>query len=1034
MEGWTECGLTPGGRYSVDVYADRNSVLSKTSGHVSFTTVPSRPVNGSANPTERDPTRCVDLTWSAGEGEAKEFIVSRQVNGKAVVHVANVPADEQEHVYEKQICDGLLPGSHYTFLIESSVELGQRSTPLKVNACTVPEQVQKFKIVNLAATSVTLRWQKPLYGNTDGYVLAWQEDGQGQMQRRNITDVSRGVFKEKIDGLKPGTLYTFSVHTYFCDLLGEIQTVDNTTKLGEISNVKVLPNGTKLEISWEIPDDLSRTDDFHILLEVSMQRSGYGIYSHNVTSSFKTVDTNRSGECFVISITVVKDDIKGSPNVTFASTDETAPEKVNWLHAERLADDRTAMNVTWSAPDVTNGVIRKYYVTVTGQRGIAQANRTLECSSECVLSCDASVGQSLQKRDTSTLHFHGTQDQFSVSVDHLSPYENYDVSVVAFTSAGPGLPSRFVVTDQLPATVRNLVTDASNASCVRLSWEYPENANASTVKRFSIQHVKVDGGVDPLQVNTSSLTELVCQLEFWTEYEFNISVFNQEGEGEVETKRQRTAEHAPGDVQNLTVNPESDVYMPRTISVEWSEPLNKYGNILAYFVVVEDSSGTVVADKKVEPSGSPRFSVVMDKLSAETDYTVQVFGATSAGNGSSIPQDTRISPGAPEAGLGDPTSTVPVDLPAALLCDRSYGHATESGLIVGRTSWNQLEHSTQGSTPLVQRSWKEVDHDSENAAYFVHVPADTKCQSSAGGFCNGKLQPDTDYRFQAVFCTLAGCTYSTMSAPYRTERAPVTERESGTAGVAAGVSVAFLIIFLGSGAAFYFVRRRKSRSHARPDPTPEEDDMVEICRNRPVKLDYFPEHLLKDISREYSTRAAELPACKPKNRYTNILPWDHSRVKLLPTDDEEGSDYINANYLPGEKHQREFIAAQGPLPATVDDFWRMVWENRVTIIVMLTQCVEKGKVKCEKYWPEEGESVYHGDLCVHVRSQSVLPDYIIRVIDINLGPQTRMIKHFHFMRWPDHGCPEAPAMLLNFVSAVRAHMPHSGSGPTLVHC
>ncbi|KAK7108051.1 hypothetical protein V1264_015853 [Littorina saxatilis] len=136
----------------------------------------------------------------------------------------------------------------------------------------------------------------------------------------------------------------------------------------------------------------------------------------------------------------------------------------------------------------------------------------------------------------------------------------------------------------------------------------------------------------------------------------------------------------------------------------------------------------------------------------------------------------------------------------------------------------------------------------------------------------------------------------------------------------------------------------------------------------------------------------------------------------------------------GENSQREFIAAQGPLPGTIDDFWRMVWENRVSVMVMLTQCVEKGRTKCEKYWPDEGVQEIYGDLVVHLRSQSVLPDYIIRVIDITHGSQSRMIKHFHFMRWPDHGCPEKTSMLLSFVSSVRAHMPHSDTGPMLVHC
>jgi len=113
-----------------------------------------------------------------------------------------------------------------------------------------------------------------------------------------------------------------------------------------------------------------------------------------------------------------------------------------------------------------------------------------------------------------------------------------------------------------------------------------------------------------------------------------------------------------------------------------------------------------------------------------------------------------------------------------------------------------------------------------------------------------------------------------------------------------------------------------------------------IPTSRPVKLKDFANHfrlmdkdssfrfseefeLLRHVGKENTCTAAELPVNRPKNRFTNILPYDHSRVKLQPTDDEEGSDYINSNYLPGFNSPREFLVTQGPLPGTRDEFWRM---------------------------------------------------------------------------------------------------------------
>lgn len=1076
-EQWTECDLVPGLRYVFSVQAVRNSMRSYLAS-LSVFTKPSTPVNASSKPGSKP--HCVEISWRAGEGEAENFVV-KSIN--RVFSEVKVSFNVSLERYSTEVCH-LTPGSRYNYTIESAVSGSQLlSSPAQITACTAPSKISRMNVLSKDATSVTLQWSSPVIGKVDGYRL--QVVGENRYYPQNV-----GLQAEyRFPGLQPGTRYNFTIASLFCGLTSDVTTLSEVTEVGALTDVLVMPNGTRLEISWTTPNELLQSGAFHITLEVLSAQSQNTVISKNVTESPQTVETNRSGECFAVRLTVAKGRPRSrKPFEILNFTDEAAPGGVRDLEAKRLTDDRTVMNVTWSAPNVTNGVIQKYDVIVTGQRGLVTANRTLLCQGDCTLSCSGSGGGWMSKREASTIHFQRTETQFTVRVDYLSPYENYDVRVVAYTSAGQGQPSDFVTTDQLPAAVTSFKAEASNSSCIRLQWNYPKNANDTAVTRFVIQHIKVDWNNDRNLtkniINTTQTDRLVCELDYWTDYEFNITAFNQEGEGEVATGRGKTGEHTPDRVENLTVSPESDVNKPRIITVQWHKPIHTYGIIVEYIIVVRDSSRSIVESQKVFPPTNEQteYSKEVQGLSAETDYVVEVFGTTSAGGGPAeetraripagvLPQPSeRVSAVSLLKGVEEGSSTATIHLPISLLCKRDYGQPEEAGFIVGRDKWTPLREATKGSRLKVYQSWRAVDHSSDTAAYFVRLDVQRECRQANGSFirvlvgidkdcpdvqgstaitCNGRLLPETDYRFQGVYCTRAACTYSEVSEVYRTDRALVTESGSDTAGVAAGVSVAFLIIFLGSGAAFYFVRRHK-RSRNQPDP--EERVMEpEIPRNRPVKLASFAQHveqlhrdsnlgfseeykLLKDISREYTTRAADLPACKAKNRYTNILPWDHSRVKLLPTDDEEGSDYTNANYLPGDKHRREFIAAQGPLPATVDDFWRMVWENKVAVIVMLTQCVEKGKVKCEKYWPEEGESVYHGDLCVQVRSQSVLPDYIIRVIDITLGNHTRMIKHFHFMRWPDHGCPERPAMLLSFVSAVRAHMPHSGSGPTLVHC
>lgn len=161
-------------------------------------------------------------------------------------------------------------------------------------------------------------------------------------------------------------------------------------------------------------------------------------------------------------------------------------------------------------------------------------------------------------------------------------------------------------------------------------------------------------------------------------------------------------------------------------------------------------------------------------------------------------------------------------------------------------------------------------------------------------------------------------------------------------------------------------------------------------------------------------------------------------MKLTYIDDDPCSDYINASYIPGCSFRREYIATQGPLPGTKDDFWKMVWEQNVHNVVMVTQCVEKGRVKCDHYWPFDHDALYYGDLIVQMLSESVLPEWTIREFKICNEEQldcARIIRHFHYTVWPDHGVPETAQSLIQFVRTVRDYINRSpNSGSTVIHC
>ncbi|ETE65402.1 Receptor-type tyrosine-protein phosphatase O, partial [Ophiophagus hannah] len=192
---------------------------------------------------------------------------------------------------------------------------------------------------------------------------------------------------------------------------------------------------------------------------------------------------------------------------------------------------------------------------------------------------------------------------------------------------------------------------------------------------------------------------------------------------------------------------------------------------------------------------------------------------------------------------------------------------------------------------------------------------------------------------------------------------------------------------------------------------------------------------LKLIGLETPHFAADLPMNRSKNRYTNILPYDFSRVQLVSMNEEEGSDYINANYIPGYNCPQEYIATQGPLPETRNDFWKMVLQQKSQIIVMLTQCNEKRRVKCDHYWPFAEEPVLYGDITVEMLSEEEQADWVFRNFRISYADEVQDVMHFNYTSWPDHGVPptNAAESILHFVQMVRQQATKS-KGPMVVHC
>jgi len=194
--------------------------------------------------------------------------------------------------------------------------------------------------------------------------------------------------------------------------------------------------------------------------------------------------------------------------------------------------------------------------------------------------------------------------------------------------------------------------------------------------------------------------------------------------------------------------------------------------------------------------------------------------------------------------------------------------------------------------------------------------------------------------------------------------------------------------------------------------------------------------MLTEKSCSFEDRIINFPSAttfytRNKNRYPDILPKESSRVKLQHTG-QEGSDYINANYI----FDKEYISTQAPTPSTIPDYWRMIWEQEVPVIVMLTKLFERGQIRAHAYWPEKvGETITYGDISVQFDFEAGVGPIDIKFFILSKSNENRRVAHLHYAAWPDFGVPASTREILNLVRLSEILRPETiPTAPIVVHC
>ncbi|XP_061664055.1 receptor-type tyrosine-protein phosphatase delta isoform X7 [Syngnathoides biaculeatus] len=375
------------------------------------------------------------------------------------------------------------------------------------------------------------------------------------------------------------------------------------------------------------------------------------------------------------------------------------------------------------------------------------------------------------------------------------------------------------------------------------------------------------------------------------------------------------------------------------------------------------------------------------------------------------------------------------------------------------------------------------------AAYFRDLPKDFALGDGKfyGDFENKRLQSAQEYVVFVLAAVemadnimYATSPYSDLVVSADIDPQPIIDEEEGLIWVVGPVlAVVFIICIV---IAILLYKRKRAESEARKGSLPNGKEMplhhptdpVELRRlnfqtpgtrssghpsslhlssmasHPPIPVMDLAEHLdhlkandnLKfsqeyesiDPGQQFTWEHSNLEVNKPKNRYANVIAYDHSRVLLSAIDGIPGSDYINANYVDGYRKQNAYIATQGALPETFGEFWRMIWEQRSAIVVMMTKLEERSRVKCDQYWPTRATETY-GLIQVTLLDTVELATYCVRTFALfkNGSSEKREVRQFQFTAWPDHGVPEHPTPFLAFLRRVKACNPPD-AGPMVVHC